>query len=135
MNDTYIINGQVYVGRRFGPGTLRLAQGKLQVLPADAPVPEGAQVVDVQGKRVVPGFIDVHTHGAVGVDVNGATAEDLEKIGRFFAGNGTTSWLCSVLTDTVEPAEGCIDQLKVPNAGGQPTGVHPSGGSLPGHRV
>ena len=145
MNDTYIINGQVYVGRRFGPGTLRLAQGKLQVLPADAPVPEGAQVVDVQGKRVVPGFIDVHTHGAVGVDVNGATAEDLEKIGRFFAGNGTTSWLCSVLTDTVEQTEWCIDQFKVHNAGEQPTaellGIHLEGpflateykGAMPEH--
>ena len=55
---------------------------------------------DYGDKRIVPGFIDVHTHGAVGVDVNAATAEDYEKICRFAAGNGTTSWLCSVLTDT-----------------------------------
>ena len=94
MGETYIINGQVYIGRRFEEKTLRLSQGKLQVLEAGAPVPQGARAVDAAGKRVVPGFIDVHTHGAVGVDVNGATAEDLEKISRFFAGNGTTSWLC-----------------------------------------
>lgn len=40
------------------------------------------------GKKSIPGFIDVHTHGAVGVDVNAATAEDYEKICRFAAGNG-----------------------------------------------
>lgn len=60
----------------------------------------------------MPGFIDVHTHGAVGVDVNAATAEDYEKICRFAAGNGTTSWLCSVLTDTKEQTEWCIDEFK-----------------------
>ena len=60
----------------------------------------------------MPGFIDVHTHGAVGVDVNAATAEDYEKICRFAAGNGTTSWLCSVLTDTKEQTEWCIDEYK-----------------------
>ena len=70
---------------------------------------------------MVPGFIDIHTHGAVGVDVNGAAPEDLDRIGRFFAGNGTTSWLCSVLTDTVEQTQWCIDQFKAHKAGEQPT--------------
>ncbi len=131
MGETYIVNGQVYIGRRFQAKTLRLVQGKLRVLDVDALIPERVQVVDVSGKRVVPGFIDVHTHGAVGVDVNGAAAEDLEKISRFFAGNGTTSWLCSVLTDTVEQTEWCIDQFKAHKAGEQPTsellGIHLEG--------
>ena len=106
MGETYIVNGQVYIGRRFEEKTLCLRDGKLQVLGKNASVPKGARMIDVCGKRVVPGFIDVHTHGAVGVDVNGASTEDLEKISRFFAGNGTTSWLCSVLTDTVEHKAG-----------------------------
>lgn len=145
MADTYIVNGLVYLGRKFEEKTLRISGGKLQVLEPDAALPAGAEVVDVSGKRVVPGFIDVHTHGAVGVDVNGASAEDLEKIGRFFAGNGTTSWLCSVLTDTVEQTQWCIDQFKAHNAGEQPTaellGIHLEGpflaaeykGAMPEH--
>lgn len=115
------------------------------MLEPDAPVPAGAEVVDASGKRIVPGFIDIHTHGGVGVDVNGATAEGLEKISRFFAGNGTTSWLCSVLTDTVEQTEWCIDQFKAHKAGEQPTsellGIHLEGpflaaeykGAMPEH--
>jgi len=131
MGETYIVNGQVYIDRKFQPRTLKLVQGKLYVLDAGPPASQRAQVLDVSGKRVIPGFVDVHTHGAVGVDVNGATAEDLEKISRFFAQNGTTSWLCSVLTDTVEQTEWCIDQFKAHKAGGQPTsellGVHLEG--------
>ena len=131
MKDTYIVNGQVYIGRAFEARTLKLSGGKLAVLGADARLPEGAEVIDARGKRVVPGFIDIHTHGAVGVDVNGATAGDLEKISRFFAGNGTTSWLCSVLTDTVEQTQWCIDQFKAHKAAEQPTaellGIHLEG--------
>lgn len=145
MGETYIVNGRVYVEHRFEEKTLRLTGGKLQVLEADASIPVGARVVDVSGKSVVPGFIDVHTHGAVGVDVNGASSEDLGKISRFFAGNGTTSWLCSVLTDTVKQTEWCIDQFKACRAGEQPAaellGVHLEGpflaaeykGAMPEH--
>lgn len=145
MKDTYIINGQVYIGREFQARTLKLSGGRLTVLDADAALPQGAEAVDVTGKRVVPGFLDIHTHGGVGVDVNGATAEDLEKLSRFFAGNGTTAWLCSVLTDRLEQTRWCIDQFKAHRAGGQLTaellGIHLEGpflaaeykGAMPEH--
>lgn len=110
MNTRYITGGQVYVDRSFQQKTVAMEEGKLRLLPPDAPV--SGEVYDAAGKKVVPGFIDIHTHGAVGVDVNGATAADLEKIGTFFAGNGTTAWLASVLTDTEEQTRWCIDRYK-----------------------
>ena len=145
MPQTCIINGQVYLGRRFQPMTVGIDGGTLRLLPPGAPLPEGTETVDAAGKKVVPGFIDVHTHGGVGVDVNSADADALEKLCRFFAGNGTTSWLCSVLTDTVEQTNWCIDQFKAHKAAGQPTaellGVHLEGpflaaeykGAMPEH--
>lgn len=66
---------------------------------------EGACLVDLDGKRVVPGFLDVHTHGGAGVDVNGADAKGLEEICRFQASQGTP--YCSAIsfpTDTSLPA-------------------------------
>src|SRR3977135_1898454 len=35
-----------------------------EVLPADAPVPAGAQVVDLSGKFIIPGLFDTHVHWA-----------------------------------------------------------------------
>ena len=106
--DFYIVNGQVYYEHRFVPMPLHVVDGIINLCRE---VPADAQIVDAKGQKIVPGFIDIHTHGAVGVDVNAATKEDLAKIGRFFASNGTTAWLGSVLTDTQEQTQWCLEQF------------------------
>lgn len=145
MKEHYIVNGEVYVNRAFEPKTVIISEGKIRLADASEPVPEDAQVTDAAGKHVVPGFIDIHTHGSVGVDVNAATAEDFEKICRFVASKGTTSWLCSVLTDTKEQTEWCIDEFKKHKAmeseGANLLGIHLEGpflsseykGAMPEH--
>ncbi|MBQ3104496.1 MAG: N-acetylglucosamine-6-phosphate deacetylase [Lachnospiraceae bacterium] len=110
MRDCCIINGSAYVNHRFEETTVQIREGKLYLRPSGEEIPPGMTVYDGSGCRVVPGFIDIHTHGAAGVDVNAASAEDLARIGRFMASKGTTAWLCSVLTDTREQTEWCIDQ-------------------------
>lgn len=58
--------------------------------------------IDGGGNLLLPGFLDLHTHGAANVDVNAADEEGLRTIGRFFATQGVSGWLCSILTDTKE---------------------------------
>lgn len=142
MSKTYIVNGQVYLNRRFENATVCLENGKIRLV--EMPQQDGT-VFDAQGLKVVPGFIDTHTHGAVGVDVNGATAEDLEKISLFMASHGTTCWLCSVLTDTEAQTRWCIEQFKQHNQmeqkGAELVGIHLEGpflspqykGAMPEH--
>lgn len=145
MGNSYIVNGKVYIDRAFEERTIAICDGKIEILDAAAVLPEGAEVYDATGRKVVPGFIDVHTHGAVGVDINAATAEDLEKICRFVAKNGTTSWFCSILTDTKEQTEWCIDEFKkhkeMESEGANLLGIHLEGpflsteykGAMPEH--
>lgn len=141
----YIINGQVYVDHQFQERIIKIENGRLQLCAQDEKIPETEDVMDAEGKRIVPGFIDIHTHGAVGIDINGASDSDLEKIGCFFAKNGTTSWLASVLTDTKEQTKWCIEQYKKykngKRKGAQLLGIHLEGpfltteykGAMPEH--
>ena len=143
--EQYIVNGKVFLDGSFQEKTVGIKDGRIHILPKEEMPKEGAKVYDAEGKRVVPGFLDIHTHGAVGVDVNAATAEELGKIGHFMATQGTTSWLCSVLTDTKEQTLWCIDEFKkhkaMENAGADLLGIHLEGpflakefkGAMPEH--
>ncbi|MGI9107097.1 MAG: N-acetylglucosamine-6-phosphate deacetylase [Pyrinomonadaceae bacterium] len=52
-----------------------------------------AGALDLTGLTLFPGFIDVHIHGAVGVDTMDATTADLHRVARFLAQEGVTAWL------------------------------------------
>lgn len=113
MEQFVITNALVYTGHRFVPREVYVEEGRVAQLAERVNAPAGCPRLDLGGKRLVPGFIDIHTHGAAGVDVNAATAGQLNgTIGHFFASQGTTGWLCSVLTDTPEQTLWCLDQAK-----------------------
>ncbi len=57
------------------------------------------EVFDFSNLTVYAGFIDIHNHGAVGVDTNGATAEDFPAVSKFLAENGVTAWLPTLVPD------------------------------------
>src|SRR5215813_1491189 len=93
----------------------------------------GADMIDLGGKQVVPGFIDIHNHGAVGVDVNAADTEGLLKVGAFLAQHGVTAWMPTLVPDsdenyrrTIAAIDGLMDrQADRPVA--QAVGVHYEG--------
>lgn len=45
-------------------------------------------------------FIDIHSHGAIGIDVNSASVEELYQVSRFFATHGVSAWVPTVMTDS-----------------------------------
>ncbi|HCD46122.1 MAG TPA: N-acetylglucosamine-6-phosphate deacetylase [Lachnoclostridium sp.] len=141
---TLFRNGRFYINGSFVLGDLLAEDGVIREI-AEVHNGDVAVVYDMEGKLVVPGFIDIHTHGAAGVDVNTATAEDYETICRFFAAQGTTAWLGSVLTDTREQTLWCIEEYKKwknrEHQGAELLGIHLEGpflspeykGAMPEH--
>ena len=71
----------------------------VEPMEAKSAVPAGCEtVVDVRGKYVVPGFIDVHLHGASGYDVCDATPEAITAIAEAKLAEGCTTFLPTTLT-------------------------------------
>ncbi|MGW5045496.1 N-acetylglucosamine-6-phosphate deacetylase [Streptomyces griseoluteus] len=63
--------------------------------------PEGAEVLDVTGHWVVPGFVDLHNHGGGGAAFSGG-AEDALTAVRTHRQHGTTTLVASTVTDDLD---------------------------------
>lgn len=111
MQDRILLkNALIYRDHRFEPGSVLVEGGKIAALNAGAGG-EADITLELAGLRLVPGFLDIHTHGGAGVDINDATPDQLNALSAFFASHGTTGWLGSVLTDTREQTLHAIGQL------------------------
>lgn len=111
MDRLLLRGGRVYAGGVFAEADVLCERGKIAAVGRALPAGD-AEVFDCRGLRVAPGFIDAHTHGANGVDVNAADRDDLLRLGAFFAAQGVTAWQASVLTDTEERTLWCLRQIE-----------------------
>ena len=85
----------------------------------------GAHEIVAKDGIVVPGFVDVHIHGAGGYDVMEATTGALRTVSEQVARHGTTSLLATTVSapadDTCRSLEGIAEYIAGPNnhSGGQ----------------
>jgi N-acetylglucosamine-6-phosphate deacetylase len=89
------------------PGAILISHGKIsQIIDSSSPDSVVADsVIDLDHATIFPGFIDVHIHGAVSVDVNNADAAGLLRVAEFLASRGVTAWLPTLVPGPNEQYE------------------------------
>ncbi len=88
MPTTAFENALLILPDRVEPGTLVVRDERIDSF---GPVPAGATVVDLGGKYLSPGFVDLHVHGGDGADFMDLTAEAFRKVCCCHARHGTTA--------------------------------------------
>lgn len=63
-------------------------------------IPDVCERVYLDGKYLIPGLIDVHTHGIAGFDFNWASESDIKKMCHAYAKFGTTSIMATLASQT-----------------------------------
>ncbi len=81
---------------------------------------------------IIPGFIDQHIHGAAGSDAMDGTIEDLKKIACALVKEGTTSFLATTMTQSVENITNALQAVKEYKALGLTEGAEIAGVHLEG---
>ena len=73
---------------------------------------DGADLsVDVKNAFVIPGFVDVHTHGRSGFDFNYASEKELSILAESYLSTGVTSLMPTLASDTLENLKKAADRI------------------------
>jgi len=78
---------------------------------ADVEVPKDCEVIDVSGKIITPGFVDLLVHGGGGAAFAGATDESIAKVSQYFIEHGSTTMLASLYAQPREQLLGDIRKI------------------------
>ena len=90
---------KVWIADQFIPAQVEMDGGKIvAITPYGTKQPD----VDYGDKRVLPGFIDVHCHGAYEFDTNYAEEAGLRNWAKNIVGEGVTAFLATTITQSEE---------------------------------
>ena len=96
----------------FREGAFEVVDGKFGAVLPEC-VPEDA--IDLQGATVIPGLVEVHSHGNSGADFSDGDYEGLKAMAKYFAQCGVTSFAPASMTlpyDVLSKAFTTAKQLK-----------------------
>lgn len=85
--------------------------------------------LDAEGCYLIPGMVDLHSHGNLGHDFSDGLAEGIQPMADFYAANGVTSFVATTMTlkeDVLTPACNVIRDWKR-QGGAKCAGVHLEG--------
>ena len=90
---------RVWIDDAFQAAQIRTENGKIQeILSWNTEKPD----VDYGEHMILPGFIDAHTHGCVGIDSATADVKDMEVWQKAEAAEGVTSFMATTATESEE---------------------------------
>lgn len=93
-----LFKGKVFTGEKFEETAVRVENGKILEISPELSAKAGEEVVELGENLLVPGFIDLHTHGCIGYDFSTASREEIDKMCAFYLSKGITSVAGTTMT-------------------------------------
>ena len=88
-------NAMLFRGGRYVPGAFRVEDGRFAAFYDEDPAEGG---VDLGGAKVIPGLIDVHSHGNSGADFSDGDDDGLRRMAAYYLKNGITGFAPASMT-------------------------------------
>ena len=112
-------NANLFLPQPVGPGSVLVEGSRIAAVYSIGEAAPDVETVDLRGAALGPGLIDLHTHGADGVELmDGGDA--VVRMSRFCARHGVTGFLPATVTASFESTEVAV-------AGARRAMAHPTG--------
>jgi N-acetylglucosamine-6-phosphate deacetylase len=114
MESLLLQNARIVAAKRVvESASMLIANDRISGIFGDNDAPKEVSTVhDLEGLSLYPAFIDVHIHGAVGVDVMNASAEDLHRLSRFLCSQGVSAWLPTLVPAARENYSSAVSSIE-----------------------
>ena len=130
MYDMLLKNAEILNGDfQWERSDLAVQDGRIAAIGTD--LGEAAETLDLSGRRIVPGFVDIHIHGCAGSDTCDATPDALAAMAGYLITKGVTSFCPTTMTIShngilaaLKNAQACMEN---PPAGAAIRGVNMEG--------
>ena len=127
-----LTNGRVILPQVIATGKVVVVEeGKIVGVGGADSLDTGTQRIDVGGRYIAPGLIDIHIHGALGHTFNEPTIQSFATITEENARHGVTSLLATVATSPIPRLVECLEfsrqWMVEPRVGSHVLGVHLEG--------
>src|SRR5215203_5586358 len=109
------------------PASITIDHDSITSIEQNAIFTEGD--LELGGATLFPGFIDVHIHGSLGVDVMDASPSELSQVSEYLASQGVTGWLPTFVPASDENYASAVAAISesVGSGGARVLGVHYEG--------
>lgn len=110
-------NANIFVDGNFQKVDIQVENGKFTNILDSTSNPHDYdkitdEVVDLEGKFIIPGCIDIHSHGCMGYDFINASVDEIEKMCEFYASKGITSILATTMTIDMDTHRQAMSNIK-----------------------
>ena len=102
-------NGFVFYEGKFQRLDIEIKERHIYNISSDI---KGKNEIDINGMKVIPGIVDIHTHGCMGYDFTRARKDEINTMLKYYMSNGITSILATVMTDSKDNLEKAMKELK-----------------------
>lgn len=112
---TVLIHAKIYTGKRIiQDGYIRFDQTILSVGPITSFEQQPSdRIIDASQRTIVPGFIDVHTHGGYGADSMNSDPRVISRIVNLMAHEGVTGVFLTTMTQSADAIAKSMQTIKM----------------------
>ncbi len=104
-------NGKVFYNRQFHNLDIRVVDNKINEINTHITPLSSELLIDCKEQLILPGMVDIHTHGCLGYDFTVSSDEQIAKMKKYYVSQGTTSVVATVMTGPKSTQKEAISRL------------------------
>lgn len=106
-------NASVFIGERFEMVDIAIEDGKIKEIGQSLCRTTKDEIeMDYTGRKIIPGMVEIHSHGCLGYDFCTATQSQMNEMRAYYASQGTTALLATVMTGPKDVLRKAMKEVK-----------------------